>query len=178
MRLVRTATKSVLLIALVLSVLCMSGTASAKNAPGSAKWCKHHPKSTLSACQKSGGGGTGGSPPPTNITVSPNPVVETGGSNVYAVISVATDPVYAEQTVEIVSGLSNRCGQGVTWITDQGTFTGSTATATIDDDGNATVTVLGGSCAAGVVQVIADVEAGTDPTYTATFTIDAPAPMI
>jgi hypothetical protein len=165
-------------LVLVLSLLCLSGPASAKNAPGSAKWCKHHPKTTLPACHQIGGGGTGGSPSPSNITVSPNPVVETGGSDVYAVISVSTDPVYAEQAVEIVSGLSNRCGQGVTWITDQGTFSGSTATTTIDDDGNATVTVLGGSCAAGTVQVIADVEAGTDPTYTATFLIDPPTPGI
>jgi hypothetical protein len=166
----------VLITVLTVSVPVLSGPATAKNAPGSSKWCKHHRKNT--ACQKSGGGGTGGSPPATNITVSPNPVVETGGSDVYVVISVATDPVYAEQTVEIVSGLSNRCGQGVTWITDLGTFTGSTAVATIDDDGNAAVTALGGSCAAGTVPVIADVEAGTDPTYTASFTIDAPAPLI
>jgi hypothetical protein len=167
---------AVLITVLSVCVPSLSGTATAKNAPGSSKWCKHHPKN--SACPKSGAGGTGGSPAPANITVSPNPVVETGGSDVYVVISVATDAVYAEQTVEIVSGLGNRCGQGVTWITDEGTFTGSTAIATIDDDGNATATVLGGSCAAGSVAVIADVEAGTDPTYATTFTIDAPAPMI
>ena len=84
-----------------------------------------------------------GPPPAMNITASPNPVIETGNSDVYAVISVAVAPVYAEQTVEIVSALNVRCGGGVTWITNQGTFTGSTATATIDDDGNATFTVLG-----------------------------------
>jgi hypothetical protein len=172
-------TRPVVLIGLaVLSTVSLSSAASAKNAPGSAKWCRHHPRSALPACQIPGGGGTGsgGSPPVSNITVSPNPVVETGGSDVYAVISVATDPVYAEQTVEIVSALSNRCGQGVTWISDQGSFSGSTATGTVDDDGNATFMVLGGSCAAGDVVVIAEVEAGTDPTYSTNFTIDAPAP--
>jgi hypothetical protein len=170
--------RSALLIGIVcISMLGVAGACSAKNAPGSPKWCQHHPHSKLAACQKTGGGGTGGSPPTTNIAVSPNPIVETGGSDVYAVISVAVNPVYAEQTVDIVSGLADRCGGGVTWITNQGTFTGSTASTTIDDDGNATFTVLGGSCAAGTVQVIADVEAGTDPTYTTTFTIDPPAPM-
>jgi hypothetical protein len=166
----------VLITVLAVCALSFSGTAMAKNAPGSSKWCKHHRKST--ACRSSGGGGTGSPPPAANIIVSPDPVVETGGSDVYAVISVSTEAVYAEQTVEILSGLSSRCGQGVTWITDQGTFTGSSAIATVDDDGNATVTVLGGSCAPGTVPVIADVAAGTDPTYTATFTINAPAPMI
>jgi hypothetical protein len=155
------------------SVLGPSGAASAKNAPGSPKWCRHHPKSSLAACHQ-----TTGPPPASHITVSPNPIVETGGSDVYAVITVSSDPAYAEQTVEVISALGNRCGRGVMWSTNQGTFTGSTATATIDDDGNATFVLLGGSCAAGTVQVIADVLAGTHPTYTATFTIAPPAPSI
>jgi hypothetical protein len=171
----------VILVALAAhTTVSLTGAASARSVPGSAKWCQHHPRSALPACRNPGGGstGTGGSPPASSITVSPNPVVETGGSDVYAVVTVATDPAYAEQTEEIVSALDNRCGQGVTWITDRGSFSGSTATATIDDDGNATFTVLGASCAAGDVPVIAEVEAGTDPTYTTSFTIDAPAPGI
>ncbi len=171
----RMTARSLVLIA----VLCAcfvggTGPAGAKNAHGSPLWCKHHPKSSLPACRPTGGG-----PPPTaNITVSPNPIVETGNSDVYAVVSVAVDPVYAEQTVEIVAGLGDRCVDGVLWSTDQGTFSGSTATATIDDDGNATFTILGGACAAGSVEVVADVRAGANPTYTATFTIDPPAPGI
>jgi len=110
--------------------------------------------------------------------VSPNPVTETDGSEVYAVISVATDPADAEQAVEIVSGLGNRCIGGVLWISNQGSFSGYTATATIDNDGNATFTVLGGSCVAGSVQVVADVLAGTHPTYSTTLTVDPPAPII
>jgi hypothetical protein len=109
--------------------------------------------------------------------VSPDPVVETGGSDVVAVLSVEANPVYAEQSLEIFSGLSDRCG-GVTWVSDQGSFSGSTAGATIDDDGNATVTFVGASCAAGSVQVTADVEAGSDPTATTTFSIDPPTPVI
>jgi hypothetical protein len=171
----RAAARSVVSIAVLCAcIISVAGPAAARNVPGSPPWCKHHPKSTLSACRPTGGG----PPPSTNITVSPNPIVETGNSDVYAVISVAVDPVYAEQTVEIVSGLGNRCVGGVLWTTDQGAFSGSTATATIDNDGNATFTVIGGACAAGSVQVIADVLAGANPTYTATFTIDPPAPSI
>jgi hypothetical protein len=163
-------------LAVVVGVLLVgsSGAASAKNVPGSHRWCKHHPHSRLATCHRSGGG----PPPATNITVSPNPVVETGDSDVYAVISVATNPVYAEQTVEIVSGLNNRCRGGITWITNQGSFSGSIASATIDDDGNASFSFFGASCAPGSVQLTADVEAGNDPTYTTTFTIDPPTPTI
>jgi len=174
---VRAVTKSAVTLTVIgFCVLSSSGPALAKNAPGAPHWCKHHPTSNRPACQKVGG--SGGPPPATTITVSPNPIVETGNSDVYAVVSVASDPVYAEQTVEFVSGLNGRCGQGVTWITNQGTFSGSTATATLDNDGNASVIVLGGSCAAGSVQVIALVEAGTDPTGLTTFTIEPPAPIL
>jgi hypothetical protein len=167
----RQATRAVVLIAIVsVSLLSMSGAATAHNRPGSPTWCTRHPRSTRPACQHAGGS------PSSAITISPNPTVETGDSDVYAVFTVATDPVDAEQTVTIVSGLNNRCLGGVTWISNQGSFSGSSATATIDDDGNATFTFLGESCAAGTVQVIADVEAGTHPTFTATFTIDPPAP--
>ena len=156
--------RAVLLVTIIgLASLGVPGAASAQNAPGSAKWCRHHPKSTRAVCQKSGGG----SPSPLSLTVSPNPMVETGDSDVYAVFTVATDPVYAEQTVEIVAGVAN-----------DGSFTGTTAVAAIDDDGNATFTVLGASCASGPVQVTVLVEAGADPSTTLTFTIDPPAPQI
>jgi hypothetical protein len=105
-------------------------------------------------------------------------MVETGDSDVYAVFTVGTDPVYAEQTVEIVAGLANRCGLGATWFTNEGSFTGATAVAAIDNDGNANFTVLGASCASGPVQVTVLVEAGNDPSATVTFIIDPPAPQI
>jgi hypothetical protein len=164
----------VLVVLVSLGLLCVSVPASAKNPPGSPKWCKHHPRSTLAACQSTGGA----SPSTVSVTVSPDPVVETGASDVSAVFLLSTDPVYAEQTVEIVSSLDNRCGQGVTWITNQGTSSGSTASATIDDDGNAVVTFFGASCAPGSVVVTVDVEAGTEPTTTTTFTIDPPQSII
>jgi hypothetical protein len=170
----RVLTRTIVLMALVCTCAStLPAAASARNAPGSPQWCAHHPKSHRPACRQNGTG------PPVDlrITVSPDPVVETGGSDVILVLSVEANPVYAEQSVQIFSGLSDRCG-GVTWISDQGSFSGATATATVDDDGNATVSILGASCAAGSVQVTADVEAGTDPTATATFSIDPPTPMI
>jgi hypothetical protein len=118
-------------------------------------------------------------------------------SDVYAVFYVETDPVYAEQQVEISSAqLQARCGAywefesvaeslGITGgdlSYGQGSVlapgSSTTATATLDDDGNAAFFFLGGSCGAGTSDVIADVLAGSHPTYTSTFTIVAPQPTI
>jgi len=133
--------------------------------------------------------------PTTSGTVSGGEV-ETGDSTipgydslVYGVFYVETDPVYAEQTVEISSPeLQDRCGTG--W--SLGSFTGdisygrgstfestnTTATAILDDDGNAVFIFVGASCAAGSSVVTADVEAGTHPTYTTTFNVLPPQPTI
>jgi hypothetical protein len=172
---VRAAARSLVVIAIVSVALpTLSAAASARNVRGSLAWCKHHPKSALPACRKDGGGS-----PSSNITASPDPIVETGESDVYVVFSVAVDPSDAEQTVEINSaGLADRCRQGSSWITDQGSFNGSTATATIDDDGNATFMFFGASCAAGSASVTADVEAGSDQTDTTTIVIDPPEPLV
>ncbi|MGH9016438.1 MAG: hypothetical protein ACRDY1_01705 [Acidimicrobiales bacterium] len=135
---------------------------------------------------------------PEGLTGYPNSEVETGdtlggfngpsgNSDVYAVFYVETNPVYAEQNVEIGSAqLEARCGDG--WIWQSGNFggigagvgvnTGPEATTTLDDDGNAVFTFKGVSCAAGDSQVIADVEAGTHQTYTFDYTIVAPEPTI
>jgi len=128
------------------------------------------------------------------VTGYPNSEVETGdttnsgNSDVFAVFYVETDPVYAEQTVEISSAqLEGRCGQGWFWYGgNNGTkvsgtgvnTTGILSTTTLDDDGNAIFDFVGTSCAAGDSQVIADVLAGTHPTYTTVYTIDPPAPTI
>ena len=45
----------------------------------------------------------------------------------------------------------------------------------LDDDGNATFVFKGSSCAAGPSAVIADVQAGSHPTYVTTFTVAPPA---
>jgi len=114
-----------------------------------------------------------------------------GDSDVYAVFMVETDPVYAEQQVEIGSAqLEARChtgwswsastgiGTGVNTISGTGPNTGPKIQATIDNDGNAVFLFLGTSCAAGSSSVIADVLAGTHPTYTTNFNIVAPTPTI
>jgi uncharacterized repeat protein (TIGR01451 family) len=107
-----------------------------------------------------------------------------GESDVYTIFSVETSPVYAEQTVEISSPeLENRCGEGWRWEPGDGVpinqTSGTTvATGTIDDDGNATFVFKGASCAAGPSTVIADIDAGTHPTYTTTYTVASPVPTL
>jgi hypothetical protein len=119
--------------------------------------------------------------------------VETGDSGptasaVYAVFYVETDPVYAEQTVEISSPeLQDRCGaiwnfESFAGLDSSGvgsTFlTRNTATTPLDDDGNAVFFFDGASCAAGSSIVTVDVEAGTHPTYTTTLNVLPPQPTI
>jgi hypothetical protein len=122
--------------------------------------------------------------------------VETGDnppneSSIINVFYVATDPVYAEQPVEIDSSqLDARCTTGWLWSPGNQSAPGSNpasgvgpnpgpeATAILDDDGNAVFVFAGTSCAAGSSLVVADVEAGTHPTYTNTFTILPPQPTI
>jgi hypothetical protein len=129
--------------------------------------------------------------PTTSGTVTTGEV-ETGDttvtdSDVYAVFYVETSPVYAEQYAEIsASELESRCGEG--WeLFDLLSGTGQSApngtveppaTGQLDDDGNAVFVFFGQSCAAGPSTVVADVLAGTHPTYTTTFNIVAPQPTI
>jgi hypothetical protein len=95
----------------------------------------------------------------------------TGESNVYGIFYVETDPVYAEQPVEISSDqLQNRCGAGFTWTT----FLGGGNTSVLDNDGNAVFVFFGSSCAAGSSVVTADIEAGVHTTYTTNFNINPP----
>jgi len=115
-----------------------------------------------------------------------------GGSYVYAVFYFETDPVYAGQTVEISSPeLQDRCGTEWDFVaTPFSSFNKSygagstiyssntTVAATLDDDGNAVFVFQGASCAAGSSEVIADVEAGTHPTYVTTFNVLPPQPTI
>jgi len=140
---------------------------------------------------------------PTTSGIVTGGEVETGDtgpafaqSDIYAVFYVETNPVYAEQTVEISSSqLQARCGD--TWELESvsstvggggnvsfgsgsvlGPGSSTTATATLDDDGNAAFAFLGASCATGPSVVTADVEAGTHPTYTTTFDVLPPQPTI
>jgi hypothetical protein len=108
-----------------------------------------------------------------------------GDSDVYGVFLVETDPVYAEQPVEIGSAqLESRCTGGWFWgsatasLTGTGPNVNAPLQSTLDDDGNAVFLFMGSSCAAGSSQVIADVLAGTDQTSTTTFTVEAPTPTL
>jgi hypothetical protein len=98
---------------------------------------------------------------------------EGGDSDVYAVFYAETYSVYAESKVEIeASELVDRCGGGSWWYTNVSTYHDSlTATAVLDDNGNAVFDFVGISCAAGTSTIIADVEAGLHPTYTNKFTV-------
>lgn len=120
--------------------------------------------------------------------------VETGDtppadSDIINVFYVVTNPVYAEQTVEIDSAqLDSRCAAGWEWLPGNLAAGGSIAngvglnpapaTAILDDDGNAVFTFFGGECSAGPSDVVADVESGLHPTYLTTFTIVAPVPTV
>ncbi|HVC69048.1 MAG TPA: hypothetical protein VNC61_02165 [Acidimicrobiales bacterium] len=116
-----------------------------------------------------------------------------GDSNIYAVFYVETNPVYAEQTVSIDSSqLDSRCIRGWRWepgnpggiglgagVVERdgvGLNTGPKASTIIDDDGNAVFVFKGISCAAGPSAVIAEVDAGSHPTYATTFTVLPPTP--
>ena len=81
------------------------------------------------------------------------------------------------------------CGDGWVWISPNPSGlsqsgagpnpnTNVEAQALLDDDGNAVFGFFGKSCAAGTSEVIADVEAGTHPTYVTTYTVDPPAVTI
>jgi hypothetical protein len=117
------------------------------------------------------------------LTAFPNNEIETGdgpssNSDVYTVFFLSFSPVYAEQSVQINSQqLFARCGLGTTWFSNNGTFAANTATATIDNDGNATFFFLGASCAAGKSKVIATVLAGNHPGFSSTYIIRAPIPV-
>ena len=137
------------------------------------------------------------SPPnvtPEGVSAYPTSEVETGDtpasgeSDIYAVFYVETSPVYAEQPVTISSSqLQSRCGDG--WLWSPGNmvpsalaneFSYSSADApgmaetTLDDDGNAVFVFYGASCAAGLSDAIAEIDAGTHSTYVTTFMVNAP----
>jgi hypothetical protein len=96
------------------------------------------------------------------------------------VFTVETSSRYSEQTVEIQSNeLVDRCGGGSEWVTNVDTFSDSTtATAVLDDNGNATFTFYGVSCATGTSTVLAQVEAGLHPKYMTTFKVKSPRSTI
>ena len=93
-----------LTVVVSMPLLGMAGVASAKVGKN---YCANHPNSKKAMCQAGGGsstgGGTGGPPVDITVTVAPNPLVETGQSEVHAIIQVETLPSFAGDVVSISS---------------------------------------------------------------------------
>ncbi len=172
-----------LTVVVAMPLMGMSGIASAKSAKATAK-CAAHP--TKKKCQKAGSGGStggsGGAAPLITVKVDPNPLVETGQSEVHAVIQVETNPSFAGDSVNIDSSqLEASCR----WLNFENLQNYSDTTdpnvqpnridAVLDNDGNATVVVDGTDCAPGTSVVEADLEVA--PFYTALTTLVAAPPV-
>ncbi len=172
-----------LTVVVSMPVLGLAGVASAA-AKGSPAWCAKHPGAAgrAAGCPRSGGGGTGGPPPVTEIqvTVSPNPVIETGVSEIHAVVQVEAQPAFANDPVFIYSQqLINSC-ENVEFRVNGGNKLsveqGESATVDLDNDGNATVELDAYECAPGPSLVEADLVDA--PYYTATTTLQALPPNV
>jgi hypothetical protein len=173
------------LIALVVVVsmplLGLSGIASAKAAKGSAKWCAAHPNlaKTTPACSTSTGKGTGGDPPTITVQIDPNPLVETYQSYIVATVQVETSASFANDAVTVSSSqLSASCTGGTEFysIAAGATSGADSGTVILDDDGNATLLMIGADCAPGSDVVEADLDVA--PYYTALGTLVAEPPVV
>src|SRR5580693_1647092 len=95
-----------LTVVVSMPLLGMAGVASAKSKAGP-NFCKNHPNSKRAICKAGGGSTTGGGSgtSTTNIVVTadPNPLVETGQSEIHTVIQVETLPSFAGDVVSISS---------------------------------------------------------------------------
>jgi hypothetical protein len=173
-----------LTVVVAMPLMGLSGMASAtttKAAKAAAK-CQKHPKAAT--CQGAGGAGgsTGGATAPITVTIDPNPLVETGQSEVHAIVQVETSPTYAGDPVFIYSQqLVNSCDPGSVefYSSASGALSvdlGSSATVILDDDGNATVEVSGLDCAPGQSTFEADLVLA--PYFTATTILVASPPTV
>ncbi len=164
-----------LTVVVSMPLLGMAGIASAKAAGPN---CKLHPH--RAGC-KGGGGGTGGSTPNIIVTVSPNPLIETGQSEIHAIVQVEANPSFAGDPVFIYSQqLVNSCETDsvIYYTSASGTLSvpsDDSITVILDDDGNATVELAGSNCAPGSSVVEADLVKA--PYYTATTSLVANPPV-
>lgn len=169
-------------------IMGMAGIASAKapkNPVGSQKWCQHHKvlAKSVPACAAFTTGGGGGAPDP-GLTIAPNALVETGQSEIHAVVEFF-DPTAADQQVSIDSSqLQGACGGTITFSDLQGvTANAGTVTPvispnqvilTLDNDGNANAVVSGTDCAPGTDVFEGSLIKSPFTTELATLTVDAP----
>ena len=137
--------------------------------------------STPTGRAKGGGGGTGGAPANIYVSVSPNPLIETGQSEIHAIIQVETSPNFAGDPVFIDSQqLVNSCEEEsvLFYSSASGELSvpyGGQITVVLDDDGNATVELSATDCAPGSSVIEADLVKA--PYYTATTTLVANPPV-
>jgi hypothetical protein len=158
-----------------LPVFGLSAVASAAKTKAGPNCVKHPHKAK---CATGGGGGTGGAgvtPPNIIVSVSPDPVQETGTSVISAIVQVEALPIFAGQTVDISSQqLFDDCAQ-LFWNSFEGPPAGAGISVALDNDGNATLWVVGEDCAPGPNLIEADLNAAPYTTATATLTALPPA---
>jgi hypothetical protein len=167
-----------LTVVVSMGLLGLSGMASAAK-KGSPRWCASHPaKATgVAACQNaSTGTGNPGTPPLITVQVDPTPTVETDQSDIFAVVQVETSATFAGDAVSISSSQLSASCLGTFFLTISGISGATSASVTLDDDGNATLYVKGENCAPGTDVVEADLEAA--PYYTALGTLVASPPVV
>lgn len=153
-----------------------TGVASAtplKSTKGSVTWCAHHPERQNKPCAS--GGGQGGQAAPMVVTASPNPLVETGSSLVMAVVQVEANPAFAGDNVVVSSSQLAAVCTVVYFIAFRGNFE-ENVILTLDDDGNATVELVGEDCAPGSSLIEADLMVA--PFATALTTLQAQPPVV
>jgi hypothetical protein len=116
---------------------------------------------------------------PIEVTATPDPVIETGQSQVMAVVQVSTKPAFAGDMVEISSmQLDNTCSSAE-FISigsggEEGMLSGSPIEVMLDNDGNATVMFNGTGCSAGKQTIEASLVAA--PYYSATTCLKVKSP--
>jgi len=115
---------------------------------------------------------------PIVVVASPDPVIETGDSQVMAVVQVSTSSKFAGDEVEISSmQLANTCAESefISYADgNDGLVTGTPITVVLDNDGNATVMFEGIDCSSGKQVIEASLVAA--PYYSATTCLKVKSP--
>jgi len=183
-----------LTVVVSMPLLGMAGVASAKTTHAThhaTKAAKKHKKGSGSGAS---GGSTGGSSPQITVTADPNPLVETGQSEIHTIIQVETLPSFAGDAVTISSQqLVSSCAPNSVFfdsvatasatgtppavtLTGGDTTTMDSVTVILDDDGNATVGLSATNCAPGSSVIEADLDVA--PYLTALTTLIANPPVV
>jgi hypothetical protein len=168
-----------LTVVVAMPLMGMAGVASAKTAKATTAKCAKH--AYAKKCLAAGGGATGGASPQITVTADPNPLVETGQSEVHTIIQVETLPSFAGDAVTISSQqLVSSCEPDSVFFdtvrTGEEVGGMDSITVILDDDGNATVGLQGYNCAPGSSVIEADLDVA--PYLTALTTLIANPPVV